>query len=1142
MDVDAFIARWASSGGAERANYVLFLSELCRMLGVPEPDPTVSAEARNAYVFEKPVREVYTDGQTTTRFLDLYRRGCFVLEAKQGVEAEIREEQAGRPRKTRKGHGTRGTGGWDGVMRRAKEQAERYARLLPPEEGRPPFLIVVDVGHVIELYSEFTRTGGSYLPFPGPRQHRFALEDLRREEVRELLRTVWLDPLSLDPSKHAARVTRKVAGQLAQLSRSLEERRGPDGAPLYSPPQVGGFLTRMIFTMFAEDMNLLPKGKFIQLLERLQDAPEQFSPALEDLWRVMATGGYSGALFTHVLRFNGGLFEQAEALEVTAEELALLLEAARANWAEVEPAIFGTLVERALDPTERHKLGAHYTPRAYVERLVNKTVLEPLRDDWLIVQAQVQRLLEDAKPQEAVRAVKEFHTHLREVRVLDPACGTGNFLYVSLELMKRLEGEVLDTLTRLGGETPLLDVDPHQFMGLEVNPRAAGVAELVLWIGYLQWYARTHGKATPPEPILKAFKNIQVKDAVLNFSGTRPKVDKDGQPVRRWDGQTTKRNPTTGREVPDPEATVGDVEYLDARPRMWPDAEFIVGNPPFLGKGEAMRFALGDGYVETLWRVYGEMPRSADFVMFWWYKAAQLAEMGRVRRFGFVTTNSLKQTFNRRVVEKFVGQRLSLVYAIPDHPWVDTADGAAVRIAMTVGQAGRHEGVLERVAAEEKGEHDEYAVTLSGALGKLNTDLSLGADVAGVGELRANERISSNGVMLAGSGFIVTPEQAAALGLGSVPGLERHIREYRNGRDLTGRPRGVMVIDLFGLTAQEVRERFPAVYQHVLEHVKPERDSSRDAGFRAKWWIHGRPRSEFRPALAGLARYIATVETSKHRFFTFLDAGVLPDHMLIPIASDDAYHLGVLSSRVHVVWALAQGGRLGMGNDPRYNKTRCFETFPFPDASEEQKARIRDLAERLDAHRKRQLEAHPKLSMTGMYNVLEQLRAGQPLDDKAREVNAQGLVSTLLELHSELDAAVLGAYNWPHAITDAAVLEHLAALNAERAHEERSGQVRWLRRDYQAPEAGVQGQLDVTVVQAEAPVEVRPFPGKMADQAREVRRVLQLAGRPLTSRDVARAFKGGRPDKVEDVLEMLVDMGIVRLERQGETAITLFAA
>ncbi|MCA1636270.1 MAG: class I SAM-dependent DNA methyltransferase, partial [Acidobacteria bacterium] len=438
-DITNFVERWAASGAAERANYQIFLAELCDVLEVARPEPTGINEDDNAYVFEKAVTFQHGDGTSSTGRIDLYKRGCFVLEAKQGSERnnQPQPELIPKTRRTRrKGTAVRGTPGWDEAMMAARGQAEQYARALPSSEGRPPFLVVVDVGHSIALYSEFSRTGGAYVPFPDSARFRTPLRDLGREDVRALLRAVWTDPLALDPTQRSARITRDIAERLARLAKSLE-------ASGHQPERVASFLMRAIFTMFAEDVRLVPKAGFTELLESIRGQVAIFPDMVEALWRAMAEGSFSTTLRQKLLRFNGGLFESAEALPVTDEELELLIEASRADWRDVEPAIFGTLVEQALDPVERHRLGAHYTPRAYVERLVLPTVIEPLREEWAAAQAAAVTLAKAGKFDEAVGEVKRFHQHLCTVRVLDPACGTGNFLYVTLEHMKRLEGEVL---------------------------------------------------------------------------------------------------------------------------------------------------------------------------------------------------------------------------------------------------------------------------------------------------------------------------------------------------------------------------------------------------------------------------------------------------------------------------------------------------------------------------------------------------------------------------------------------------------------------------------------------------------------------------------------------------------------------------
>ncbi|GGS10895.1 hypothetical protein GCM10008960_41150 [Deinococcus sedimenti] len=1096
-----------------------------------------------------------------TRRIDLYRKGSFVLEAKQGVEAEVAAEAEQRvldgKKPTKKGHGTRGTKGWDTFMRRAREQAEGYVKLLPASEGRPPFILVVDVGHVIEIYAEFTRTGGAYLPFPSARTNRIGLADLEKPEVRELLRQIWLEPMELNPALKAAQVTREVAATLATISRRMEGQPDANGH-IMTPERVSNFLMRMIFTMFAEDVGLIGKSKLRQALEGIRETPEAFMPIMDEIWRNMATGGYSVALKEKLKYFNGGLFANAEVLPVTPENLDLLIAASEYDWSKVEPSIFGTLVERALDPVERHKLGAHYTPRPYVERLVNQVVLSPLREDWRGVQVEIQATLDKAKDQakgevKARELVETFLTKLLTVTVLDPACGTGNFLYVSMELIKKLEAEVVETLEKLGGPAPLAEVNPEQFQGLEINPRAASVAELVLWIGYLQIYARNHGKASPPEPILRAFRNIKQTDALLAYSSKKPHISKDGQPVTRWDGRTTAQDPVTKRQVPDPDARVHDTLYLNARPVLWPVTTFIVGNPPFLGAGP-MREALGDGYVQALRETYKPtkklvgVPDSADLVMYWWHKAAALMrDNDRVRRFGFVTTNSVKQTFNRRVVEDHLkasveaSRPLSLVYAVPDHPWVDEADGAAVRISMTVVARGRRDGLLERVLQELPGENGEYAITTAQQVGRINPDLTIGADVTAAAELKANQGISGRGVQLMGAGFIVpvqttaNPENghkevdAADLGLGRVPGIEGVLREYRNGRDLTSRPRAVRVIDLFGLNEEEARTRFPEIYQHVRLTVKPERDANNRATYRDNWWLFGEPRSALRPALGGLPRFIATVETSKHRFFQFLPSTILPDNMLVNIAHDDAYVLGVLSSRVHVVWALAQGSRLGVGNDPRYNKSRCFETFPFPVATPAQQQAIREKAEALDAFRKARLAAHAHLTMTDLYNVLDSLRQGTELTVKERRTLQDGVVTELRTLHDELDELIQAAYGWEGQLKESDILTNLMALNVQRAEAERSGHIEYLRPEYQDPRGTTVRGLGLQIV---APLAAKgiphPYPPSLAERAVAIREVLLHAEQPLSAGQLAGMFEGARAPAVGEVLEMLVVLGQAR--------------
>jgi hypothetical protein len=602
-DLDSFISRWENSGAAERANYQMFLSELCDLLEIPRPDPTSPDPENNLYVFDRAITRVNPDGSSVTNYIDLYKARHFVCETKQGITSE---EAAST---TKSGHGRRGTTAFDKALERAYHQGRDYITHLPASHGRPPFLIVCDVGHSIDLYAEFTCTGGRYERFPDPKNHRILLTDLRRPEIRERLRLVFTDPHALDPSKRAAEVTRDIAGRLAKLAKSLET----DG---HDAQVIAGFLQRCLFTMFAEDIGLLPEDGFKKLLVQVKSSPQGFPVLISALWKEMATGtGYSTLLFQEIACFNGGLFENTTALQLSATQLEMLSDAAATDWSGVEPSIFGTLLTRALDSRERHKLGAEYTPRSYVERLIRPTIIEPLREEWESTRlaaatlhneaeaaldsadakedeakqllsngnsaaaketgATAQKLRADAKKKdaEALKLVTAFHRHLCAIKVLDPACGTANFLYVTLEHLKRLEAEVLELVTALGGDATFemneYKVRPEQFLGLELSPNAVAIAQLVLWIGYFQWQRKTTGKAdTGDRPLLPKTQTIRQQDAVLAYDERIPRKNPDtGEILTIWDGHSTKPTPSPARKSPtNPHAPCSSITSTRAAP------------------------------------------------------------------------------------------------------------------------------------------------------------------------------------------------------------------------------------------------------------------------------------------------------------------------------------------------------------------------------------------------------------------------------------------------------------------------------------------------------------------------------------------------------------------------------------------------
>lgn len=1115
--VENFIARWqGQEGGQERANYALFLTELTDLLGLPHAEPASAAHENNDYVFERVVKEVARDGSASSKRIDLYKKDCFVLEAKQsrlsGDKKLDTPQLPGLDRSSEsapRGRRSGATRAWDVLMMNARTQAENYVRLLPAAHEPPPFVLVCDVGHCIEVYANFRRDGKAYDQFPDRRSFRIFLEDLRDEAVRDRLKAIWTDPLSLDPSRHAARVTREIAARIAKVSQALEKSG-------HATEEVAMFLMRTLFTMFAEDVELLPKDSFKELLQDCAEKPEIFPGMMQDLWKAMDEGGFSATIREQVKRFNGEFFKNRRALPLAKEEIGELAAAARYDWKDVEPAIFGTFLEQALDPSDRRKLGAHYTPRAYVERLVIATVIDPLRAEWDNARSTADRQKAEGKADAAIRTVAAFHDKLCDTRVLDPACGTGNFLYVSLELMKRLEGEVLEALNDLGGQEGLAleshTVDPHQFLGIEVNPRAAAIAELVLWIGHLQWHFRNRGVA-PSEPILKAFHNIENRDAVL-----------------LWDG------------YPLPKVENGVETYPNPRRPKWPEADYIVGNPPFVG-GKDIRARMGSAYAEALWKAHKHMNDSADFVMYWWDRSADilLKPKSRLKRFGFVTTNSISQVFQRRVMEPHLNAKkpLSLVMAIADHPWTKvTRDSAAVRIAMTVAQAGKHDGRLMEVTAEEAVDTDSPVILFDEKRGRINADLTVGVDVTQAVKLRSNEAIAYMGYKLHGQGFVLDRAEAEYFWSRN-PETRQFIKPYSNGRDLVQKDQRRYAIDMYPMPLEHIRHKYPDVYHHLLLTVKPERDVNNEPFRKANWAWFGRTHENQRAATRDAIRFIGTTRTARHRIFVFLDKDHIAESKIVMICLETPYDLGVLTSRFHVIYSLSLGGWLGVGNDHTYNHTECFDTFPFPDATEAQKAAIGAIAEELDAHRKRVLAAHDHLTLTGLYNVLERLKAGaapQDLEPKERRIFDDGLVLILKELHEKLDAAVSQAYGWPVDLPEEEVLSRLVALNKERAKEEKRGKVRWLRPDYQIPRFGSDKekaeQLEADLGEAilDAVSGPKPsFPKDETDQTPAVLHQLIEAEGAVDAATIAQAFKQGRKalPAVSAVLASLHRMGLV---------------
>jgi len=1036
MDSDVFVNRWADKRLGERQHGQSYVNQICQLIGVPAPNEDCVSDPD--YMFE---RSVPGEGRGPPGQIDCYKRGCFVMEIKcsggrLGGWARDEARLAKGPVRPATPYRIERT------IRQAKLQAEDYARRI----GEcPPFLIILDVGGGFELWSDFSRQGQGYAPFRLDGQHRFTLQDFKRAEVRRTLATVWRDPMSLDPSRASVAATKDIAGLLAGVLKSVVSRHADEDAvhAKARAAQALVFLSQCIFAMFADSIGLIRDHGFRRLLEDCRGEAHTVHNAVFDVCRAMDRGGYSSAVRQTLEPFGGGLFPVMHSVQITEAELSVLIEVSRRDWSDVEPTAFGTLLEQAADPRWRAVSGIHFTPRLFVETLVQATVMEPLRADWRKAEDEAQTLREAGDPRAALRVVRDYHRALRRIRVLDPACGTGNFLYVALQMMKTLESDVISLADELGarlsGDRRGL-VGAGQFEGLDRDASAVGIARLVMRIGHLQWCIRlgSHEYGDTAAGIHHA-------DALLPL-------------------KSSARPLTAGEGI---------------RPTPWPDADFIVGNPPFMGAKDQRRL-LGDDYVDALWTVRQGRFRSADLATYWWGRAAEILKSprSRLRRFGFITTRSISQTFSRRVLEHHLEATppIRLAMVIPDHPWTSGRDAACVRVAMAVVERGRPNGEarLLRLAAPGQG------MTLAGGLefveerGVIAADFSVGPCVSSARPLKANARLASRGVQPMGEGFIVDSKAAARLAqsdaaLSNAEFAGSPFRPYRNGRDLTDRPRDVQIIDLFGHDEPTVRQLWPGIYQHLLETVKPVRERNGRAAYRRRWWIFGEPRPDLRKALAGLCRYIVTVETGKHRWFTFLSGEVLADNRLVCIASDDPYVLGVLSSRVHQAWALAAGGRLE--DRPIYAKGACFDRFPFPEPDARTRAEIGELAAELDQLRRRVLDQRPELTMTALYNARDRIGGGlRPVDDLVFEAGCVGVID---HLHREIDARVTAAFGWPEGLDDAEIIVRLVALNLQRSNAERDGDIRWIRPEFQRPSGPARGLGFRSLVPSTSETELR---------------------------------------------------------------------
>ncbi|MGD0123364.1 MAG: DNA methyltransferase [Candidatus Limnocylindrales bacterium] len=914
-----FAAKWQGSTQSERAASQEHFIDLCRMLGQPTPndaDPT-----GDWYAFEKGAGKA----EGGEGFADVWMRDHFAWEYK----------------------GKR------------KDLAAAYSQLNGYREalGNPPLLVVCDLAR-FEIHTNFTNTV--------PRVYRFTLDDLAADpgEPLRILRSVFTDPESLRPTRLREELTERAAQDFAALATALRSRG-------HHPHAVAHFLDRLLFAMFAEDAGILPKNLIDRLSSATKGDASAFSAALHDLFGKMAKGG---GLFgvERIEWFNGGLFDDAEVIALAPAEMETIGRVSKLDWSQIEPAIFGTLFERGLDPDQRTQLGAHYTDRASILRLVEPVLMAPLRRDWAETQAKITPLVLAGRKvtartpadQNPERIFRGFLERLRVIRVLDPACGSGNFLYISLQLLKDLEYEAIQwgsLVLRIPQEFP--QVGPQNLLGIEINPFAAELARVTIWIGQIQWML-AHGLGHPRDPVLQPLNNIRERDALLDIS-----------------------DPSHPREAE------------------WPQADVVVGNPPFLG-GKLLRTNLGDRYVEAMFEVYdGRVPAEADLCAYWHEKARAQIESDRLKRAGLLATQGIRGGANRHVLER-IKRTGDVFFAYADEPWV--LAGANVHISF-VGQ--------------DDGSQAER--TLDGApVAHINADLTSGLDLTQARHLPENLGLSFMGDTKGGP-FDIDADTARRLLASPNPdgrGNADVVRPWANGLDITRRPRDMWIVD-FGIDLAETEAAlYEAPFEYVREHVRPERIGNKRAAYAERWWLHVEARSGMRKALAGLPRYLATPNLTKHRLFAWLDAKVLPDHQIIVVARDDDYTFGVLHSRVHEAWTRATGTQLReVESGFRYTPTSCFETFPFPRPTDAQREAIAEAARDLDRLR------------TGWLNP-----TGLSLADLAKRTltNLYNARPTWLsQAHEGLDAAVLAAYGWSHDLAGDALLGRLLELNLARSGE-----------------------------------------------------------------------------------------------------------
>jgi type II restriction/modification system DNA methylase subunit YeeA len=918
-----FVYKWKQSELRERASSQEHFIDVCHLIGHETP-----AEA-------DPVGEWFTFEARLTKdiggkgWADVWKRGFFAWEYK-GKHEDL---------------------------------DKAYQQLLWYREAllNPPLLVVSDMERII-IHTNFTNTV--------KQKFEITLDDLLNQRSFNLLRALFYDPDIFRSDQTTQQVTEEAAAEFARLA-DLLRRWGED------PYEIAHFLIRLLFCLFAEDVGLLPKDIFTRLVTQTRKNHAAFAQQLKQLFSGMVSGGWFGS--EQIPNFDGGLFEDDRVLELDSEGIEILLKVSSLDWSSIEPAIIGTLFERSLDPSKRAQVGAHYTSKEDIRLVTDPVLMEPLEERWEAVQEEAKTLAKrrDKTKNKSQRTrvhnemmdlLRVFADEIASVQVLDPACGSGNFLYVALQQLLDLEKEVISFAGKLGGVLFFPKVSPSQLYGLEVDAYAYELAQATIWIGYIQWL-QENGFGVPSEPILKPLRSIKRMDAIIR----RNSEGKPAEPV-------------------------------------WPEADVIIGNPPYLGSRK-MRPYLGDMYCDALLEIYGNRLKGLpDLICYWFEKARAMISAGEVKRAGLLATQAIRGGTNRQVLDR-IKQSGDIFMAWSDREWV--LDGATVHVSI-VGFNGDSDvkKVLDGVEVEE-----------------INSDLTAEVDLSSAQKLNENSKLSFQGVVLRGP-FNIPAELATVMleAKGNPNGRPNSdvIKDRRTGQDVVGILSNEFVID-FGVDMPiEEASQYVMPFEYLEKYVYPIRQKARQREAREQWWIHWRAREEMRKKLSKLKRYVATPRVGKHRIFVWLDSSILPDTALVAFAREDDYFMGVLHSRIHELWARRKGTQLRDAESGfRYTSTTVFETFPLPwppgneplddprltTISEAAKELIKLRDEWLNPTDTSKLEMKER-TLTNLYNE-----------------NPTWLRLT----HRIIDEAVSEAYGWSADLGDNEILLKLLELNHERA-------------------------------------------------------------------------------------------------------------